>query len=83
MEKHARRKMAEEMQERAKVPGPEMEKILMRFKSPIEARMIVESWNDLEEPDRRVLQYQIWSHIEREYHPFTPIEKLLEPRRPP
>ncbi len=82
MEKRAMRKMAEEMQERAKVPGPEMEKILMRFKSPIEARMIVESWNDLPESDRRALQYQIWSHIEREWHPFTPIEKLLEPRPP-
>ncbi len=83
MEKRARRKMAEEMQERAKAPGPEMEKILMRFKSPIEARMIVENWNDLPEPTRRILQYQIWNHIEREYHPFTPIKKLPEPRPPP
>ncbi len=83
MEKRAKRKMAEEMEERAKVPGPEMEKILMCFKSPIEARMIVESWNDLEEPTRRFLQYQIWNHIQREYHPFTPIKKLTEPRPPP
>ena len=83
MEKRAMRKLAEEMEERAKVPGPEMEKILMRFKSPIEARMIVESWNDLPDPDRRVLQYQIWNHIEREWHPYTPIEKLPEPRPPP
>jgi hypothetical protein len=26
---------------------------------------------------------QIWDHIEREYHPFTPIKKLPEPRPPP
>jgi hypothetical protein len=40
-------------------------------------------WNDLEEPTRRILQNQIWNHIEREYHPFTPIKKLPEPRPPP
>jgi hypothetical protein len=75
--------MADEMQERVKAPGPEMEKILMRFKSPIEARMIVENWNDLPESTRRILQYQIWNHIEREYHPYAPIKKLPEPRPPP
>jgi hypothetical protein len=83
MDQKAKRKMRDEMEERAKAPGPEMEKILMRFKSPIEARMIVENWNDLEEPTRRILQYQIWNHIEREYHPFTPIKKLPDPRPPP
>jgi hypothetical protein len=60
-----------------------MEKILCRFKSPIEARMIVESWNYLDDSARRILEYQIWDHIQREYHPFTPIEKLPEPRPPP
>jgi hypothetical protein len=64
MDRDARRKLADEMYERAKIPGPEMEKILLRFKPPLEVKAIVESWNDLDEGVRRVIQYEIMDHIE-------------------
>jgi hypothetical protein len=64
MDKDVRRKLADEMYERAKIPGPEMEKLLLRFKSPLEVKAIVAYWNDLEEGVRRVIQYEIMDHIE-------------------
>jgi hypothetical protein len=73
MDKDARRKLADEMYDRAKMPGPEMEKILLRFKSPLEVKTIVENWNNLEEGVKRVIQFEIMDHIETQKLSPAPI----------
>ncbi len=75
-------KMGDELRKRASVPGPDMERILARFRPPAEARLIVRNWRQLTDGDRATVIWLIFDHIESERHPWLPVEELRKPRPP-